>query len=108
MTASAKERSDIQRRITAGLSFEESGLPDRLRDTWDHLAREIAVMEENGIVIDVVTESADWDSDALAELYQPWTEQELADYRNGIMLDDKVDRATPVSKPVNGIPHDEI
>ncbi len=108
MTASAKERSDIQRRITAGLPYEESGLPDRLRDTWDQLAREIAVMHENGIVIDVVTESADWDSNALAEMHEPSTEQEPVDYHDGMMLDDKVDRATPVSKPVDEIPHDEI
>ena len=35
MTATDKERFDIQLRITAGLSYEESGPPDRLRDTWD-------------------------------------------------------------------------
>lgn len=101
-TPTDKELSDIQRRIQMGMSWDESGLASGLKDTWDLLQEEIDVLADNGSLVEVVTEWADYDDDALAMMYAEWTPEELAAYESGVMLDEarKADDSTLVSKAV--------
>lgn len=100
MTPTDKDRVKIQTSITAGLTFDESGLDPSLRPAWDAMTAEIASMSSHGISIEVVTEWSDMDADAVSALYG-WSDEELADYEQGIMLDERGASPTMVSKSVD-------
>lgn len=93
---------DMQLRIQAGMSWEDSGLPGRLKSDWHSLSDQIRIMSDNGVIIDPVTEWSPLENSALEQIYAEWTPEELAAYESGVMLDEarKVDDSTLVSKAV--------
>ena len=76
---SNKEIVKIQQALSAGKSFEESGLPDSMRSRWDEIDKEYKWFKANDLQMEVVNEWSDWSSETLEGLMTPWTKEALAE-----------------------------
>ena len=86
-----KDNVTIQQALSAGESFEESGLPESMRSRWDEMDKEYKWFKANDLQMEVVSEWSDWSSETLEGLMTPWTEEGIAALERGdyIMKDTK-------------------
>ena len=73
-----KDNVTIQQALSAGESFEESGLPESMRSRWDEMDKEYKWFKANDLQMEVVNEWSDWSSETLEGLMTPWTGEDLA------------------------------
>ena len=78
-----KDNVTIQQALSAGESFEESGLPESMRSRWDEMEKEYKWFKANDLQMEVVSEWSDWSSETLEGLMTPWTEEGIAALERG-------------------------